>query len=160
VVDHPGDEGIALRAFRIKPAKSTNQVGAEFLLDVLAVRFRESVLADELLRLEPNEASGILAQSVDAHLSLLAAGEGLVRVSSLSGEVVSKTERRRCEFADLGDTHNDPRSSASLLSGVIRLSLAGDLDLSGFRDGHPDGQAVLDHQLLDCERPIPVENLE
>ncbi|GLI35333.1 hypothetical protein DAMNIGENAA_27660 [Desulforhabdus amnigena] len=51
-----------------------------------------------------------------------------------------RSERRCCEYAGIGDTHNDLRSAASLLSGDGPCSMAGsESDPDRVRHGHADG---------------------
>ncbi len=61
---------------------------------------------------------------------------GVSRVWSVS----AKEKRRRREFADIGDTHNDLRFAASLLSGAFLLGLCP----TRFFDLHSARQSVAD----------------
>ena len=72
-----------------------------------------------------------------------------------------RSERRGCEYAGIGDTHNDLRSAASLLSGAGPFSIAGsESDPNLVRYGHADGQSVVDPELLDRERALPIKDLK
>jgi len=61
--------------------------------------------------------------------------------------------------AGFGDTHNDLRSSASLLSGVS-IFPAEYLRLSLPPDSHADRQAVSEYKLIDYERLLSIEDLK
>ena len=64
--------------------------------------------------------------------------------------------RRSCEFAGSGDTHNDLRSAASLLSGDLVLWL-GALHPNRLFQTHAEGEPVLDFQAQHRSVPQAVE---
>ena len=72
-----------------------------------------------------------------------------------------RKKRRLLQCANSGDTHNDLRSAASLLSGDGPCSMTGsESDPDRIRYGHSDGYSIVYYEFLYKERSLPVEDLE
>ena len=69
------------------------------------------------------------------------------------------TERRCCEYAGSGDTHNDLRSTASLLSGDLVLWFRA-LCPNRFPHTHADWQTVSDYEFFNPEGLLSIEDLK